>query len=193
VDSPLRARTIAEAGTPAHRHGADTSMAQVVPALLTLSKVGSGNKQMTVRLHPADLGTIQVRIQRAASGTARIDISADKPETLQALQRDQDALHRTLDEANIPASGRTVTFHSIQSPPQTTTGAASGHGSGSDAPAGRNNNATSDTGSTSGGRGEKYTAGVRNRRSGERMPGGPIAPVVAADSQTYRIGLNITA
>jgi hypothetical protein len=193
-DSLQRSRTTATADTPTYGGIADAPTAQIAPALLTLVKVGLGNRQISVQLRPSDLGAIQIRIQRAASGTTRIDISADKPETLRALQRDQGTLHRTLDDASIPIAGRTISFHPIHPPAQSSTGPASGHGSGPDALAGRSKNANSSTGDpTSGGRGGRYIAGVRDRRSGERMPGVPVGSAAEAEPRIYRIGLNITA
>jgi Flagellar hook-length control protein FliK len=87
---------------------------------VTLAKGTAVGGQMTVRLHPAELRMLQVRIERAATGMTQIDITADNPETLQALQRDQSALHRTLDDPGIHATGRTVTFHAVEPTPDST-------------------------------------------------------------------------
>ena len=111
---------------PSQAHSASPAT-QVAPALLTLAKTANGSQQMTVRLQPADLGMVQVRIARAVSGTTQIEITADEPATLLALQRDQPQLHRTLDEAGIPAAGRTVTFHVAQAAQQPRAATARDH------------------------------------------------------------------
>ena len=104
------ATTAVPAAAPDSASHAPTITAQIGPALVTLAKTVDGAQQMTVRLHPAELGMVQVRIERATSGLTQIDITADKPETLLALQRDQPALHRTLDQAGVPSAGRTISF-----------------------------------------------------------------------------------
>ena len=40
---------------------------------------------MTVRLHPDDLGMVQVRIERGPSGSVQVEITAEKADTLQAV------------------------------------------------------------------------------------------------------------
>ncbi|MEA2737990.1 MAG: flagellar hook-length control protein FliK, partial [Acetobacteraceae bacterium] len=116
--------TIVTAATaPAHQ---STPVEQVAPALLMIAKASNGSQQMTVRLQPVELGLVEVKIARDASGSTQIEITAEKSSTLLAIQRDQPQLHRTLDEAGIPATGRTVTFHAL--PPAQA--AANSNGSG---------------------------------------------------------------
>ncbi len=83
---------------------------QIGPALLTLATAADGTQQMTLRLQPEELGTVQVRIDRAPDGTSQVNITADNPSTLQAITSEQSDLHKALDAAGIPATGRTVTF-----------------------------------------------------------------------------------
>ncbi|MBS0638712.1 MAG: flagellar hook-length control protein FliK [Proteobacteria bacterium] len=66
---------------------------------------------MTIRLHPAELGMVQVRIDRPSGGASHVAITTEKAETLQLLQRDAADLHRALDLAGVPAEGRVVSFH----------------------------------------------------------------------------------
>lgn len=65
---------------------------------------------MTLRLQPADLGSVQVRIDRPAEAPVRVEISVSRPETLTLMLRDQSQLQRTLDQAGVPQEGRSVTF-----------------------------------------------------------------------------------
>jgi len=84
---------------------------QIAPALLAVTQSQDGIQRITLRLHPDDLGMVQVQIERAATGPARVEITAGRADTLQMLQQDQLQLHRTLDQAGVPALGRTITFH----------------------------------------------------------------------------------
>jgi flagellar hook-length control protein FliK len=170
---------------------------QVAPALLTLAKTADGGLQMTVRLQPADLGMVQVRIAQAVSGTTQIDITAENPATLLALQRDQPQLHRTLDEAGIPAAGRTVTFH-VAEAAQAAAGnqPGAGHAGSHQGSANRNSSTATDAdGSAAGGRGS-YRASERNAYPTARRRAAPPAtagPQAATTAPSYRIGLDITA
>jgi flagellar hook-length control protein FliK len=90
-------------------HAAPSS--QVAQAVLTLATSTAGTQRLTLRLEPADLGTVQVRIDRPAEAPAHVDISVSRPETLTLMLRDQAQLQHTLDQAGVPAAGRTVSFH----------------------------------------------------------------------------------
>jgi hypothetical protein len=170
---------------------------QVAPALLTLAKAADGSQQITIRLRPAELGMVQVRIATAVSGTTQIEITADNPATLLTLQRDQLQLHRTLDEAGIPAAGRTVTFHvapAEQAAASGGSGASAGHGNSQQGSNGRTQAGTTDA-DGSAGRGS-HPARERSTYPTSRRPSTP--PAAAGANQTpagtsNRIGLDITA
>jgi hypothetical protein len=193
LTSPVTVGT--PAAPPAHSASAGSPVAQIAPTLVTLAKTVDGAQQMTVRLHPAELGMVQVRIERAASGLTQIDIIADKPETLLALQRDQPALHQTLDQAGVPSAGRTIAFHAGPPPPASSGGgsAAAGHGDGQQNGAGgrANYGDTDADGSAGGGRGGYFAREAKSWSGGRQ----PQAPEITApgDTRTYRVGLDITA
>jgi flagellar hook-length control protein FliK len=84
---------------------------QIAPAVMTLATSTTGTQSLTLRLQPADLGTVQIRIDRPIEAPAHVDISVSRPETLTLLLRDQAQLQHTLDQAGVPAEGRTVSFH----------------------------------------------------------------------------------
>jgi flagellar hook-length control protein FliK len=86
-------------------------LAQVAPALMTLATSATGTQRLTLRLDPAELGTVQVRIDRPADAPAHVDIGVSRPETLTLMLRDQTQLQHTLDQAGVPAEGRTIIFH----------------------------------------------------------------------------------
>ena len=199
--TPTPAEPTAVAAAPASAAGGTGPAAQLAPALLTMAKSTDGSQQMTVRLHPAELGMVQIRIDRAVSGATQIDIAADRPETLLALQRDQPALHRTLDEAGIPVAGRTVAFHVLPHSAGST-GTGSGQGSGQQSTAGRWNNGGTDGGGSSGGGGamsggrDGYLTGNPGRWPGgraTRTPAATATPAQTGGGRTQSVGLDITA
>lgn len=96
-------------GTPLGTHPAPAS--QVAPALLNLATSATGTQRMTLRLEPADLGTVQVRIDRPVEAPAHVEVTASRLETLSLLVRDQAQLQHTLDQAGVPSEGRTLSFH----------------------------------------------------------------------------------
>jgi flagellar hook-length control protein FliK len=198
VATPAVSAPVAAAATP--QAAFEPPAAQVAPALLTLGQAADGTRQMTLRLHPAELGAVQVQIGQTETGAARVEITADKADTLQALIRDQPQLHRALDDAGVPAAGRVITFHAAPVESTANGGSSSwtgnqggsftasgsgGHGGGK--------NGYSDSGSASGsgsGSGSGSAGDTGGRRPG-RLP--PEKPDAAGGVVTYRIGINIIA
>ncbi len=112
-----------------------TPAAQAMPALVSLG--GSrGTTHVTVRLDPQELGQVQIRVEQPNDGPARVTLTAQRPQTLDLLVRDQAQLHHALDQAGVPAEGRSITFHlapSTASPDAISAGIGAGTGgSGSD-------------------------------------------------------------
>ncbi len=116
----------------------------LIPALARPTPVGEP-RILTVQLNPDELGRVSIRIDQGADGPARVDLTAERPETLHLLLRDQPALHRALDAAGIAAEARLIRFHladpsaaaipgtpaALPDPPSgTATGASSGAFSG---------------------------------------------------------------
>ena len=83
---------------------------QVASGLVEVLKGTDGGQSVTIRLQPADLGQVQIRIDRTTDGMSHFDIKVEKPETLQLLLRDQGRLQQTLDQAGVPSNGRSVSF-----------------------------------------------------------------------------------
>jgi flagellar hook-length control protein FliK len=193
---PTSPATIATtAAAPAHSASAGSPVTQIAPTLVTLAKTADGAQQMTVRLNPAELGMVQVRIERAMSGLTQIDITADKPETLMALQRDQPALHQTLDQAGVPSAGRTISFHTVPPSPASSGrgSAAAGQGDGQQNGAGgRPNYGNADAdGSAGGGRAGYFSREAKSWSNGRQPQVPEITP--PGHTQAYRVGLDITA
>ncbi len=159
---------------------------QIAPALVSLAGGPAGTQRLTLRLDPVELGHVQIRIDRVRDAPPEISITADRPETLLLLQRDQHQLHRALDQAGIPADGRQVIFlASVQ--PSDTTGTSS---------AGPSLSAGADPGGS--GRGDAGQDGARSRAGlagGENEAAGDTrdAGIVAAGPRWLRAGVDIVA
>ncbi len=121
------ARAMTDAPAPAPGHAAPA--AQIAPALVSLG-TGAAAGRLTVRLEPAGTGQVRIQIDRPHDGAARVQVTVERPETMTLLMRDAPSLQRTLDQAGVPADGRTLTFHLV---PQEAAPASpsSGHGGGS--------------------------------------------------------------
>ena len=178
--APDAAAPVAAAATPA------TSIAaQVAPALVSLVTRKDGSNEMTVSLHPRDLGQIDIRIARGSDGSTVVTVSASQPQTLQELASNVHHLHAALDAANIPVDSRTLNF---VAPVASDPGQQFQSGS-----SGSNASTTQDQGSN--------TAGYQQQGSRPQSQGSPgtgtarydaAAPVTMRRSWQIS-GLNITA
>jgi flagellar hook-length control protein FliK len=83
---------------------------QLASAMVGFAGNSDGIQTVTVRLQPPELGQVVVRIDRIEGGSAHVDFTAEKPDTLQLLQHDEPRLQQLLDQAGIPGNGRTVSF-----------------------------------------------------------------------------------
>ena len=102
---PAPQPAVAAAPTAAHPPPAH----QLAPALIQLANGPSGST-ITLRLDPAALGHVQVRIERDQSGAATVQVTAERAEALHALTAAQPQLHRALDSAGVGSEGRTIAF-----------------------------------------------------------------------------------
>ena len=87
---------------------------QLGPALVGIMTSPNGSQTVTVRLDPAELGVVHIRVIQTEAGVAHVDITAARPETLALLRGDQPRLQQALDQAGIPADGRSITFQISQ-------------------------------------------------------------------------------
>ncbi len=109
--SPDVATTTSAAPVVANpRSDPPTPAQQVLPALVSLGH-SQGVRHVTVRLDPQELGRLQIRVEQPKDGPARVTLTAERPQTLDLLMRDQAQLHRALDQAGVPAEGRSISFH----------------------------------------------------------------------------------
>ncbi len=183
------ASTTPQATAPVMAAAPALPAAQLAPALLTLAKAPGGSHQMTVLLHPADLGAVQITIARSGSGITQVAITADNSATLLALQHDRPQLLRTLDDAGIAAAGRTVTFHAAQPAQASANSTGSSPGGQQGLPDRPQGGGGDSAGSPGGGR----PARQPNSYASSRGQTGTAGIAAAKTGKTYRIGLDITA
>lgn len=92
------------------RPGAAGDPAQQIALQVQRAQV-AGRDQISIKLHPAELGRIEVKLENAADGTLRAVISAERSETLDLLQRDARGLERALQEAGVKTDSGSLSFN----------------------------------------------------------------------------------
>jgi len=112
-----------------------------------------GGETMTIRIAPAELGRIEVRLAFDDGGTLRATVAADQPASLDLLRRDTDSLVRALGDAGVRADSDSLRFDT-----------------------------RADTGGSTGGfasSGQPGSGGGQGRRT--PFPAGPYATLTAGD------------
>ncbi len=79
-------------------------------AVSIAAKSAGGSKHFDIRLDPAELGRIDVHLSVDAAGKAQAHLTADKPQTLEMLQRDSTSLQRNLKDAGVDISNSGLQF-----------------------------------------------------------------------------------
>ncbi len=99
-----------ETGTPAIRAGtAHLPVADQIAVQITRAVAG-GQGQIRIRLHPAELGMIDVKLEMSDSGRLSTTIVVERPETLDLLQRDARSLEKALQQAGLDANKDSLNF-----------------------------------------------------------------------------------
>ncbi len=70
----------------------------------------NGANKVSIKLHPANLGRVEVRLEIATDGQLSAIITAEKPETLELLQRDIRGLEKSLQQAGLDANANSFNF-----------------------------------------------------------------------------------
>ncbi|MDP9097056.1 MAG: flagellar hook-length control protein FliK, partial [Pseudomonadota bacterium] len=114
--APTAPHIASEPATAAQK-APDTPAAQLAQAVAEPVKVAlaaapqpGAPRILTIHLTPSDLGRVEIRIERPTNGPAKVELAVERPETLQRLLHDQPQLQQALDQAGIPAAGRTIQF-----------------------------------------------------------------------------------
>lgn len=70
----------------------------------------NGSDRIQIKLTPASLGTVEVKLELAPDKTVQAIVSADKPETLEMLERDARVLQKALEEAGLRTNSDSLSF-----------------------------------------------------------------------------------
>ncbi len=98
ADAPVRVSYSALAGS------SDTAMLDAL-ALKIAARSSDGDANFQIRLDPPELGRIEVNLNVDSNGNAQASLTADKPQTLDLLQRDSGTLERALRDAGLDLTG----------------------------------------------------------------------------------------
>ncbi len=94
-----------------HRARASAIGEDVGIAIVRHADSGSGDV-LVIRLDPAELGKIEVRLRMDEARQLSADVTADQPATLDLLRRDSDNLTRALNDAGFRADDQSLRFDS---------------------------------------------------------------------------------
>jgi flagellar hook-length control protein FliK len=84
---------------------ADVSSGLDALALRIAAHSADGDRNFSIRLDPPELGRIEVNLNVNSQGHAEAEFSADRPQTLELLQRDASSLERALKDAGLNLAG----------------------------------------------------------------------------------------
>ncbi len=97
---------------PAQARPATTQPVPVDQVAVHISKaVRAGEDRIRIRLHPAELGQIDVKLKLGADGLVKAIVSVEKPETFDLLQKDARSLERALQDAGLKTDSGSLSFH----------------------------------------------------------------------------------
>jgi flagellar hook-length control protein FliK len=109
IDSPRRTAEIYHKVAEAVRPGSDAPTPADQVSIRLLHAVADGKRAIQMHLHPAELGSIDVKLQwQGDKLTAQFTV--DRPETLQILQREVPALERSLGQAGVNVDSGSLSF-----------------------------------------------------------------------------------
>lgn len=109
LDSPRRTAALYHKVADAAKPGADTPTPADQISIRLIHAVAEGKRAIQMHLHPAELGSIEVKMQwQGDKLTAQFTV--DRPETLQLLQREVPALERSLGQAGVNVDSGSLSF-----------------------------------------------------------------------------------
>lgn len=73
-------------------------------------KFEQGSSEFEIRLHPADLGQLDITLTVAEDGRVQASLRAERPETLELLQRDARTLEQQLRHAGLDVGSNALSF-----------------------------------------------------------------------------------
>jgi len=90
--------------------GGNPSLPVDTLALHISRNLSNGVNKFQIRLDPPELGRIDVKMEVGQDGRVQTTLAADRPETLDLLQRDAKLLQRALDDAGLKSDNGSLNF-----------------------------------------------------------------------------------
>lgn len=90
-----------------------TAMTRMINEQITVAinrQIVNGQNNFTIRLQPAELGQVDIRLEFAKDGKMQASMVVENERTLTMLQRDQGALEKALQDAGINMSNKNMSF-----------------------------------------------------------------------------------
>jgi len=84
---------------------------QVQVAMQIAKAVQNGTDRISIRLNPAELGRIDIKLDVAQSGQVAATITVDRPETLELLRNDSKSLEQALADAGLDTDSDDLSFN----------------------------------------------------------------------------------
>jgi len=113
LGSPQRLSSFSqtERAAPAAQHTRAMPSPAANQVSVRLSKaIASGESHMRIQLRPEELGRVEVKLDIANDGRAKALVMAERPETLELLQRDSRVLERALQDAGLKTDQNSLSF-----------------------------------------------------------------------------------
>jgi flagellar hook-length control protein FliK len=113
--TPITQPAAAQAAAAAYQTAApQVNLPQLAFEIVRHAQLGSN--QFQIRLDPADMGRIDVKLDIASSGSVNAHLTVEHPETLDLLKRDSGALGAALSQAGLDSSKTNLEFSLRQNP-----------------------------------------------------------------------------
>ena len=80
--------------------------------------MAAGQSRISITLHPAELGQIDVKLNIGNDGAVKAIISIERPETFELLQRDARGLEKALQDAGLKTDSGSLSFNLKGEPEQ---------------------------------------------------------------------------
>ncbi len=111
VIDPMQAATRAAGARPGPAPAMDRPVPPNEVAVNIQRAAARGEDRIRIRLHPAELGQVDVRLKVGADGIVRAMVQVDRQETLEFMQRDARGLERALQDAGLKTDSGSLSFN----------------------------------------------------------------------------------
>lgn len=92
------------------QHTADSTVSLDKLGMSIAARSNDGQHEFEIRLDPAELGRVHIKLTVDDDGQTKASVVADKPQTLELLQRDSSNLNRALQDAGLSLANNGLNF-----------------------------------------------------------------------------------